>query len=106
MEDLVGDGLHAHGGREPCLSRPREDCTRGVPLPPFSVRSCGDRTPGTRSSAGRATGQLSICAGTSQPGIAGVGGPAVDARLPVYFGSQLAVAHEGTVYVTGGTPCG
>jgi hypothetical protein len=35
-----------------------------------------------------------------------VGGPAVDARLPVYFGSQLAVAHEGTVYVTGGTPCG
>jgi sugar lactone lactonase YvrE len=51
-------------------------------------------------------GHLSIFAGTGQPGLAGVGGPAVDARLPNYFGSQLAVAHDGTVYITGGNACG
>ncbi len=51
-------------------------------------------------------GHLSVFAGTGQPGLAGVGGPAVDARLPVYFGSQLAVAKDGTVYVTGGSACG
>jgi hypothetical protein len=51
-------------------------------------------------------GHLSVFAGTGQPGIAGVGGLAVDARLPVYFGSQLAVAKDGTVYVTGGSACG
>ncbi len=43
-------------------------------------------------------GHLSIFAGTGQPGLAGVGGPAVDARLPVYFGSQLAVAKDGTSF--------
>jgi hypothetical protein len=51
-------------------------------------------------------GHLSIFAGTGQPGLAGVGGPAVDARLPNYFGSQLAVAKDGTVYITGGSVCG
>jgi hypothetical protein len=54
----------------------------------------------------RSDGQLSIFAGTGQPGLAGVGGPAADARLPNYFGSQLAVAHGGTVYITGGSACG
>jgi sugar lactone lactonase YvrE len=51
-------------------------------------------------------GHLSVFAGTGQPGLAGVGGPAVDTRLPVYFGSQLAVAKDGTVYITGGSACG
>jgi sugar lactone lactonase YvrE len=51
-------------------------------------------------------GHLSIFAGTGQPGLAGVGGPAVDARLPNYFGSQLAVAKDGSVYITGGNVCG
>jgi len=51
-------------------------------------------------------GHLSIFAGTGQPGLGGVGGRAADARLPVYFGSQLAVAKDGTVYPTGGSACG
>ena len=51
-------------------------------------------------------GRLSVYAGTGQPGSAGIGGPAVDTRLPSYFGSQLAVAKDGTVYATGGNDCG
>jgi hypothetical protein len=51
-------------------------------------------------------GRLSIFAGTGRPGLAGIGGPAVDARLPNYFGSQLAVAKDGTVYISGGSVCG
>jgi hypothetical protein len=51
-------------------------------------------------------GTLSVFAGTGQPGSSGIGGPAVDARLPEYFGYQLAVAKDGTVYATGGNDCG
>jgi sugar lactone lactonase YvrE len=51
-------------------------------------------------------GHLSIFAGTGQPGLGGVGGPAVDARLPGYFGAELAVSRDGTVFVTGGNACG
>lgn len=51
-------------------------------------------------------GALSVFAGTGEPGLSGVGGPATRARLPAYFGAEVAVAANGTVYATGGSACG